>query len=341
MTLDLVDEAVASGASLARTCREVGLNATTLQRWRRQGTGDDQRRGPASSPSNKLTAEERQLLIETSCSPEFRDLSASQIVPRLADIGQYIASESTFYRVLREEKLLNHRGRAKAPSKPYRPLVKVATGPCQVWSWDITYLASPIRGKFFYLYLIMDVWSRKIVGRQVHTAESPENAAALIAEACAAEGVDRDQLILHSDNGGPMKGATMLATLQRLGVVPSFSRPRVSDDNPFSESLFRTLKYRPGYPSKPFTSAEAASEWVAGFAGWYNNEHLHSGIRFVTPADRHAERHHEVLEKRRQVYETARTRNPQRWSGDIRNLDPIQTVLLNPEPEAEATRPAA
>ena len=312
MTLDLVDEAVASGASLARTCREVGLNATTLQRWRRQGTGDDQRRGPASSPSNKLTAEERQLLIETSCSPEFRDLSASQIVPRLADIGQYIASESTFYRVLREEKLLNHRGRAKAPSKPYRPLVKVATGPCQVWSWDITYLASPIRGKFFYLYLIMDVWSRKIVGRQVHTAESPENAAALIAEACAAEGVERDQLILHSD-----------------------------DDNPFSESLFRTLKYRPGYPSKPFTSAEAASEWVDGFAGWYNNEHLHSGIRFVTPADRHAERHHEVLEKRRQVYEAARTRNPQRWSGDIRNLDPIQTVLLNPEPEAEATRPAA
>ena len=341
MTLDLVDEAVASGASLARTCREVGLNATTLQRWRRQGTGDDQRRGPASSPSNKLTAEERQLLIETSCSPEFRDLSASQIVPRLADIGQYIASESTFYRVLREEKLLNHRGRAKAPSKPYRPLVKVATGPCQVWSWDITYLASPIRGKFFYLYLIMDVWSRKIVGRQVHTAESPENAAALIAEACAAEGVERDQLILHSDNGGPMKGATMLATLQRLGVVPSFSRPRVSDDNPFSESLFRTLKYRPGYPSKPFTSAEAASEWVDGFAGWYNNEHLHSGIRFVTPADRHAERHHEVLEKRRQVYETARTRNPQRWRGNIRNLDPIQTVLLNPEPEAEATRPAA
>jgi putative transposase len=210
--------------------------------------------------------------------------------------------------------------------------VKVATGPCELWSWDITYLAGPVRGTFFYLYVVMDVWSRKIVGWQTHTTESSEHAAALIAAACTSEGIERDRLVLHSDNGAPMKGATMLATLQALGVVPSFSRPRVSNDNPYSESAFRTLKYRPGYPSLPFASIEAASKWVATFMGWYNNEHLHSGIRFVSPADRHSGRHHAVLEGRRTVYEAARRRNPERWSGSIRNLDPIETVILNPEP---------
>ena len=341
MILELVGEAVLGGASVARVCSETGIDATTLQRWRRQGAGGDRRAGPRTVPSNKLLEKERQLLIETACEPEFRDLSPSQIVARLADRGTYIASESTFYRVLREEKLMKHRGRAKAPTKRARPAVKVASAPCQLWSWDITYLASPVRGQFFYLYVIMDVWSRKIVGWRIHSKESPAYSAALIAEACVAEGVGRDQLILHSDNGGPMKGATMLATLQRLGVVPSFSRPRVSDDNPFSESLFRTLKYRPGYPSKPFVSIEAASEWVAAFVGWYNEEHLHSGIRFVTPSDRHAGRHHEILRQRAIVYEAARSRHPNRWRGPIRNLDPIETVTLNPEPEEPAIRIAA
>jgi len=339
--MGLIDEAVANGARLTRVCREIGLSATTIQRWKRQDIGDDRRDGPRSSPSNKLSAAERESVIGTACSPEFRDLSPKQIVPLLADRDVYIASEATFYRILREEGLLNHRGPSRSPTKRHRPPVKLATGPCQIWSWDITYLASPIRGSFFYLYMVMDVWSRKIVGWKVHSTEDSILSSELIDAVCAAEGVESNQLILHSDNGGPMKGATMLSTLQRLGVVASFSRPRVSDDNPYSESLFRTLKYRPGYPSRPFASLEAATEWVAGFVSWYNDEHLHSGIRFVTPSDRHAGQHFDVLERRKQVYQAARARHSNRWSGSIRNFDPIETVELNPEQEIDSSQNAA
>jgi hypothetical protein len=162
----------------------------------------------------------------------------------------------------------------------------VATAPNQVWSWDITYLRSPVRGIFYYLYMIVDVFSRKVVGKVVHYTECQVCAAALIQAACDAEGVDPNNLTIHSDNGGPMKGATMVATMERLGVAQSFSRPRVSDDNPFSEALFRTVKYRPEYPSGPFATLDAARAWVDWFVGWYNHQHLHSAISFVTPAQR-------------------------------------------------------
>ena len=173
-------------------------------------------------------------------------MSPKQIVPKLADQGIYIGSESTFYRVLKEQQMINH-----------RPNEHVADGPCQVWSWDITYLRSPVSGMFFYLYMIVDVWSRKVVAATVFEEESMDLSARLFTRACFTHGVQPEGLVLHSDNGGPMKGSTMLATLQKLGVVPSFSRPMVSDDNPYSESLFRTMKYRPEYPSKPFENLGA------------------------------------------------------------------------------------
>ena len=253
-----------------------------------------------------------------------------QIVPRLADQGAYIASESSFYRVLHQADQLKHR----APSKPAaskRPAEYVATGPNQVWSWDITYLKSTVRGQFFYLYMIMDVWSRKIVAATVFDREDSTYSSWLFNQTCADIGIDPQGLVLHSDNGAPMKGATMLATLQKLGVVPSFSRPRVSDDNPYSESLFRTMKYRPEYPGKPFASLDNAQQWVEGFVRWYNTEHLHSQIGFVTPDDRHAGRHLDILENRRQVYKNARCQNPNRWSRNIRKWDDAKVVRLNPE----------
>jgi len=341
MILGLVDEAVTSGASQGRACEEIGVDERTLQRWRSSDIGDDRRAGPSSSPRNKLRPEERAKVVQIACSAEFRDKSPKQIVPLLADQGKYVGSEATIYRILRDQDLMKHRGRAKAPEKRARPSTKVATGACQIWSWDITYLPAPIRGTFFYLYVIVDVWSRKIVGQAVHTSESAEHAAALIKDACEAEEVERGQLLLHSDNGSPMKGATMLATLQRLGVQASFSRPSVSDDNPYSEALFRTTKYCPMYPSKPFESVNAASGWVENFVAWYNCEHLHSAIRFVTPSDRHAGRHIQVLESRREVFEAARARNPERWSQGIRSLDPIATVTLHPQPKPEEETDAA
>ncbi len=138
---------------------------------------------------------------------------------------------------------------------------------------------------------------------------------------------------MHADNGGPVKGATMLATLQKLGVVPSFSRPSVSDDNPYSEALFRTLKYVPDYPSRPFESLEAAQQWVHTFVQWYNESHRHSAIGFVTPAERHEVKNHAILEARTAVYEKAREAHPARWSGAIRNWTPITEVWLNPDHE--------
>jgi len=330
----LVKEATNSGARLESAVAAIGLSVRTFQRWNLQNDGADLRRGPSSSPANKLAPLERQKIVAIANSPAFRDLSPKQIVPQLADQGVYVASESSFYRVLREEGEIKHREPSR-PATKHKTKEHVATGPCQVWSWDITYLKSPIVGQFFYLYLIMDVWSRKIVAATVFSKESNDYSAKLFLQTCYRLGIDPAGLVLHSDNGGPMKGATMLATLQRLGVVPSFSRPQVSDDNPYSESLFRTMKYRPGYPSQPFSSLEAAQAWVDGFGDWYNTEHLHSGIRFVTPDDRHFGREKAILNRRKEVYEKARQQNPDRWSKGIRNWDPVEAVFLNPEPPAE------
>jgi transposase InsO family protein len=232
------------------------------------------------------------------------------------------------YRILRQEDLLTHRERSH-PAVHNKPKGYVATGPNQVWSWDITYLCSSVRGQFYYLYLLEDIWSRKIMAAKVHTEESAAHAASLVETACIRHGVDPKGLVLHSDNGGPMKGSTMLATLQKLGVVPSFSRPRVSDDNPFSEALFRTLKYRPEYPNQPFDSLEEAQTWVEDFVDWYNREHKHSAIRFVTPEERHDGRELKILDHRAKVYAAARKANPNRWSGSTRNWTPIAEVNLN------------
>ena len=169
------------------------------------------------------------------------------------------------------------------------------------------------------------------MGAAVHTQESSALASQLLVQTCGHLGLDPDGLVLHSDNGSPMKGATMLATLQRLGVMPSFSRPRVSDDNPFSEALFRTMKYRPHYPSRPFGSREEAQAWVERFIEWYNTEHRHSAIRYVTPAERHHGQETAILERRRRIYERARRRHPERWSRNIRDWTPVATVRLNPD----------
>ncbi len=184
---------------------------------------------------------------------------------------------------------------------------------------------------------MMDIYSRKIVGWQVHDSESSDLAANLLVDVCYREGLQRHQVVLHSDNGSPMTGATMLATLQQLGIIPSLSRPSVSNDNPYSESLFKTLKYRPEYPSLPFKTLVDAREWVAGFVSWYNHEHLHSAIKFVTPAQRHAGNDKTILAKRHQVYQAAKAKYPQRWSGNTRNWEPVQEVLLNPDKANEYT----
>lgn len=340
--MSLIEEAVGDGARRDRAAHTLGLSARTLERWREPGSGaEDRRSGHRTDPPNRLSPAERDNVLRLVNSPRYRDLSPKQIVPRLLDEkGTYVASESTIYRLLRAEGQLGHRERSR-PARSKRPREQVATGPNQVWSWDITWLPGPIRGTFFYLYLVLDVWSRKIVGAAVHTEESSELASALFVQVCQGLGLDPEGLVLHSDNGSPMKGSTMLATLQWLGVLASFSRPGVSNDNPFSEALFRTLKYRPHYPSRPFGSLDEARTWVERFIEWYNTEHRHSAIRYVTPAERHHGRETAILERRRRIYERARQRHPQRWSGRIRNWTPVATVRLNPDPKTMNLRQAA
>ncbi len=326
-----IEEARTSGARQLQACNILGLSAKTYQRWQHPDNDQDGRINAVHIPTNKLSEHERQHVISIANEVAYANLSPSKIVPKLADEGRYIASESTFSRILKEQKQLQHRLASKPKRTVKKPRAVTATAPNQLYSWDITYLPAQVMGTFYYLYLVMDIYSRKIVGWQVYEKESSALAADVMTDICHRERIQPNQVILHSDNGSPMKGATLLATLQQLGVVPSFSRPSVSNDNPFSESLFRTLKYRPDYPEKRFESLITARQWVKGFVDWYNDEHLHSSIKFVTPEQRHRGDDKAVLAKRKEVYEKAKQKHPERWSGRIRNWDEINEVYLNPE----------
>ena len=255
--------------------------------------------------------------------PAYASLPPGQIVPRLADQGEYMASESSFYRILREADEHHHRGRRRPPRL-------MARAPNEVWTWDISWLPGPVKGLFFYLYLIVDLYSRKIVGWEVYARESAEYAAEVVRRAVLAEGCIDQPLVLHADNGSPMKGETLLETLYRLGIATSYSRPRTSNDNPYSEALFRTCKYCPAYPTQGFAGLKEARAWMQQFVYGYNHEHCHSGIRFVTPQQRHSGQDQAILAQRQAIYEQARAPHPERWSRAIRNCNPITEVWLNP-----------
>jgi putative transposase len=230
----MVAETIVAGARQESACEVISLTERTLQRWQNERVEGacDRRPARVQAPKNRLDELERQRLLAIANSPEFGHLSPSQIVPRLVDQGEHVASESTFYRVLKAENQLKHRGAEKPAQPRYKPRALAATAPGQLFSWDITYLPTSIRGIYFYLYLFMDIYSRKIVGWQVYETESSELASEVMRDICERENIAPKQVVLHSDNGGPMKGATMLATLQKLGVIPSFSRPACSNDNP-------------------------------------------------------------------------------------------------------------
>jgi transposase InsO family protein len=337
MILATAAGAQAAGARLHKACELLGLSARTIERWRRNPEAEDARQGPRRQAPNALTALEQARIIAVMTSPEYAGVSPKQLVPKLADGGVYLASESTMYRLQRRFRLRTATRSVSQTHVTRSTTVHKASGPNQVWSWDITYLPTTVRGRFLYLYLVLDVWSRRIVGWRVHERESAELAANMVRQICDDDGIDPNGLVLHADNGLPMRGSTMVATLQALGIVPSFSRPHVSDDNPYSEALFRTLKHGPGYPRVPFASLEAATQWVTRFVAWYNAEHRHSAIRFVTPDQRHFGQDHQLLARRKALYERARRIKPERWSKDTRNWTPVGTVVLNPQPAAAAS----
>jgi len=323
--LKLILSACKSGARKNKAAKLLGLSLRTIQRWERNGLSDN-RKGSRAVPGNKLSEHEKARIVSVLESREFTDSNPNQIVPKLADQGIYLSSEATMYRILREMKMNRHR-QPSLPVKRHSPEPLTAKGPNQIWSWDITYLPSIVRGRFFYLYMIMDLYSRKAVACQVYEYESGELAADLVTDACIRENIPRRQVTLHSDNGSPMKSVTMLAKLYDLGIIPSFSRPSVSNDNPYSESLFRTMKYRPEYPES-FKNLYEARQWTDRFVHWYNKEHLHSGINFVTPEDRHIGRDIKIFKNRNNVYHKARQKHPERWAGKTRNWEPVTEVVL-------------
>ena len=331
MILGFLDEAQAAGARLRSACEIIDLSQRTVQRWRDDAKGSvDRRTLTHNSPPHRLSMEERSALLAIANSAEFGHLPPSQIVPRLADQNTYLASESTIYRVLRETHQLTHRRSERPAVERHKPKPICATAPNQCYSWDITYLPTQVRGEYFYLYLHVDLFSRKIVGWAVHQLECNKLASALLQAIYQREAIAPGTLTLHSDNGAAMKGATLLSTLQMLGIIPSRSRPACSDDNPFIEALFRTLKYRPDLPVDPFANIEQAKTWVEQLVHWYNTQHRHSAIRFVTPNQRHAHLDTAILQRRHALYQSAKQKHPKRWARSTRNWQPITSVHLNP-----------
>jgi putative transposase len=336
----LVDEIVqarTAGARLDAACALAGIDARTLQRWQAGGGPLQADRRPEAvrpTPSHALSEAERACIVEIANTPRFADMPPARIVPALADEGVYVASEASFHRVLRAHGQMTRRGRARPPRTCGPPSTHVATAPGQVWCWDVTFLpAAQVQGRWFYLFLILDLYSRKIVGFEVHDTDAAEHAAHLVRRTALAEGVHAmaTRPVLHGDNGASLKPTTVLAMLAWLGIAPSYSRPRVSDDNAFAEALFRTAKYRPEFPAQGFADLDAARDWAARFVRWYNHAHRHSALRYVTPAQRHAGQDGALLAARHALYQAAQQSNPRRWSGQTRDWTPIGAVTLNPE----------
>lgn len=322
-----ITEAVQAGARKKAACDIIGITCRTLENWSRNGY-TDRRKGARKSVPKRLTDQERSLIIEACNNKRFKDMTPHEIVAVLAQEGIYHASESTFYRILKEERLLHHRGDSKPRSKAEMPPALVATGPNQVWCWDITWLPLMVRGMFVYAYVIIDIYDRSIVGWEIHPYEDASLARDLflrLSRTMNIKGVH-----LHSDNGHPMKGLSLLALLYSLGVRYSFSRPRVSNDNPFIESFFKTLKYTAGYPGS-FRNIDHAREWMASFVHWYNHQHMHSGLGYVTPMHKRTKKDCELFAIRNQTIEKARARNPLRWGRRPAKIwESKGEVLLNP-----------
>lgn len=321
-------------------CQTIDISLKTWKRWQKSD-GDRRHTAIRKEPANKLTEEEISLILNICNQPKYASLPPTQIVPRLADEGVYLASESTIYRILRKHNQINHRGRSQAPKKIVKPTSYEATAPREVWSWDITWLPSKTQGHYYYLYMIEDIFSRKIVGYEVYEKECGEHASTLLQRTLLKEKCMYKGIVLHSDNGSPMKSFTFKAKMEELNIISSFSRPRVSDDNAYIESLFKTLKYCPQWPSSKFSSLDEAREWVHLFVKWYNNEHRHSAISFVTPSQRHDGLDIDILANRKKVYENARLSNPKRWSKNCRQWKRVESVMLNPDKPKNNKKEAA
>jgi transposase InsO family protein len=312
---------------LETLCHYIGISARTIQRWNTYGTVD-KRKGAKKNVPRAYSKAERDHIYTTACSAEYKDMNPHEVYNSLLDKGKYLASESTFYRILREHKPLEHRSECRGGTSKKKPDELTATEKNKVWMWDITWLKTDVKGIYHYAYVIEDLFDRSIVSWAIYENESDEHAKELLKNACEKEQAHPD--FVHSDNGEPMKGITLVAFYYRLGIVPSYSRPRVSDDNPYIESFFKTLKYTCGYP-KFFTSLEQARTWLADFIDWYNNDHMHSSLQYITPMQKRSGEYISIFNNRNMVICNARAAHPERWGSRPARKYEIRTVeVLNP-----------
>ncbi len=322
-------EEVAPRVSVAPVCRALGVSRATVYR-RRQATRTPRVvPRPRPTPARALQPTERQQVLSLLHSERFMDKAPGEVVATLLDEEEYYCSERTMYRVLASEGEVRERRNQLRHPKYAKPEL-LATGPNQVWSWDITKLKGPVKWSYFYLYVILDIFSRYVVGWLLARRESGALAKRLIAESCEKQQVDRHQLTLHSDRGTSMKSKTVAQLLGDLGVTKSHSRPHVSNDNPFSEAQFKTLKYRPDFPAR-FGSFEDGLSLCRGFFGWYNDDHRHSGIGMLTPAMVHYGQAESVLAGRQSVMAAAYAMHPERFvRGASKVRRPPDAVWINP-----------
>lgn len=317
-----------------RACSAFGINPRTY-RHRRQVRQD---RVPArkSRPQKRrashpaaLSIDEKQRILGELCSPRFCDAAPAQVFNTLLDEGTYLCSVRQMYRLLEDHALLSERRRGGHQRRGLHPVpVLEATGPNECWSWDISKLHGPSKGTYYFLYTILDIYSRYVVGWTLATRESATIAHDLIRSTCEREDVAPEQLTLHADRGSPMIAGSVAELLHDLGVTKSHSRPRVSNDNAFVEAHFKTLKYRPDYPER-FENLQAARMWCRQFFAWYNHQHYHSGIAYLRPADLHAGREPQILEKRQTVLDQAQAAHPERFARRPKPAAPPDKAWIN------------
>lgn len=324
------------GTHAQEACDAVGITDRTYRNWKKLGDEDGRTKRTAFQSVRRIAEATREAIVERFCKADVSDLSLPQAFYKLLDEKQeYHCSLSTLYRIFAAKGLNKRRAPTRDARGRYKPTSYQATGPNQVWTWDITYFrTSQYTGRFYYAYVIIDVYSRYIISARVYEADNAECAKAFLSEAFKTHGVRPGTLVVHSDNGASMKAASTQALLKDCGVKFSHSRPRVSNDNPYSESFFRTLKYSGDYlyPAYGFESLEKAQEWLTGFVTHYNEEHRHSGIRMVTPGARFRGEDKVILRRRERVIRKARREYPERWiQGRTLCCAPIGGVWLNPE----------
>jgi putative transposase len=321
----------------AAACAAVGRPRATHYR-RIRGPRVTVRR-PRPAPPNKLSVPEAEHIFDVLTSPRFCDCSPAQVYFTLLDEGVYLASESTFYRILRAHASTRERRRQATHPPRTRPEL-VAHGPLVVWSWDITKLRGPQRGVYYDLYVVLDIFSRYVVAWCVAPGEDGELAKELIADAVARHRVPPGQLTVHADRGSSMTSNPVTELLTFLGIGRSHSRPHVSNDNPYSEAQFKTLKYCPAFPDR-FGCIEDARAFCEAFFAYYNHDHRHSGIGYHTPASVHYGTAEEVRAQRAVTLEAAYAANPVRFGGRRPEPPKLPTVAWINEPNEEVTQKAS